>query len=226
MLKLHYFGNSYQGLTHEENQDGFLILDEAEYLICAVFDGVSRSRNPRRGVEAAMEYLRLAHYNFFRDNRIFLRDMMYETNLYVSQIGWTEPLTTYAITCLLKRNSSRFYHSNLGDSRIYSIRNREMICISKDDTLWPGSNILTRCLGMKNLSKAQFDEGQFNMENGFVLLATDGFYGILENNRDVFLRIINEKGFDSIPVAVDALIEGKNPDDATYILVQYSCLTD
>jgi len=217
-----FFGNSLQGLTHSENQDGYLILDKRKYILFAVFDGVSCSQNPRKGVEGAIEFIRAEHSNFVGNNAMRLKEMMYGANQYILKRDWPESLTTYVVAGFFKHDPLLLYFSNLGDSRIYFIRNSEMHCLTKDDTLWPGSNVLTRCLGIKELPIAQFREKQVRLEDGYLLLASDGFYSIMEMEKTKFIQYLDDRESRSINMDITTIIAGKNIDDATYVIVKNS----
>lgn len=220
MPEVHYISNSFQGLTHTENQDGYLILDEENYYLFAVFDGVSMALNPRKGVDRAINFLKQEHYRFISDNAMRLKEMMHAVNQNILQAEYSESLTTYALACFYKEEPTTLYYSNLGDSRIYYIENYKVIQLTVDDTLWPGSNILTKCLGNKKLIPSDFREESFNLKHGVLFLATDGCYGIWERNRKEFLQVLNKFDLEEFQKSFEKNVKGENPDDATYIFVQ------
>lgn len=220
MAEIHYISDSLQGLTHTENQDGFLILDEEKYCLFAVFDGVSCSKNPKKGVENAIKFIEQYHQRFIDSSTIRFKEMMYAANQDILQTRIPESLTTYALAGFFKEEPSVLYYSNLGDSRIYYIRNEVIHQLTTDDTLWPGSNILTKCLGGEKLLPDDFREGQYKLKEGILFLASDGCYGIWERNRKELLQIFNKSDLIVFHSYFSKLLKGYNADDATYIIVQ------
>jgi len=220
MAEIHYISDSIQGLTHTENQDGYLILDEEKYCLFAVFDGVSRSKNPKKGVESAIKFIEQHHQRFIDSSTMWFKEMMYAANQDILQTGIPESLTTYALAGFFKDEPSVLYYSHLGDSRIYYIRNEEILQLTTDDTLWPGSNILTKCLGSGGLLPDEFCKEKYKLKEGLLFLASDGCYEIWERNRKKLLQIFNKSDLNVFHSYFSKLLKGHNADDATYIFVQ------
>jgi len=212
-----YITDTFQGTSHIENQDGFLIIDEVDYTLLFVLDGVSRSLHPKEGVELAIQFINNKYKEYFRINTYYLNDLMYKANECIVKSNLENALTTYCVACILKSNRSRMILSNLGDSRIYLVEQDKIQSVTEDDTLFPGSNVLTKCLGMKNLSKDDFRMGEVELKNRNILLCSDGFYSLLEANKKEFINIFNNQKTSTIKSLLKEKIKGNNFDDSTYI---------
>lgn len=222
MSEIQYIGDSRQGMTHIENQDGFIMLDKEEFLLFAVFDGVSRSRNPLKGVHTSVKFIQNNFSQYIKGNTMKLKEMMYYTNQMILQTGVPESLTTYALAGFFRDNPLLIFHSNLGDSRIYHITENSVQQLSTDDSLWPGSHILTKCLGGDYLSSVDFREALYQAEQGFLFLATDGCYSIFEQHREELINKLFTEDLNSFKSIFGEFIKGNNYDDATYIIVKYT----
>ena len=220
MEKLVHFSESFQGLSHRENQDGYLVIEEEEYTIFAVFDGVSRALNPRNGVDSAIQFLNEHHQDYVSSDSLNLNQMMFSVHQNILQTNIPESLTTYAIAGFFNRNSSLWFYSSLGDSRIYRLREHTLTCITTDDTLWPGSPILTKCLGSELLSVNDFQEGKFIAGEGFLFLATDGCYLLCEEKSTELTKAFEKDDVLTLNKTVIRMLKGNNLDDATYILIK------
>ena len=222
MLSTDFIAGSYKGLTHTENQDGYLILDEADYTIFAIFDGVSRAKNPRKGVDIAMKFITQHHHRFIGFKAMQLNELMEAVNQNIFLSGIPECLTTYVIAGFYKNNPFGIIYSNLGDSRIYHINGMELHQLTTDDTLWPGSNILTKCLGSEYVSHEDFRQQEHTISEGYMLLATDGCYALWDTHHTELVKNLNKSGIKQFKGYFDNFITGKNYDDATYVLVAYN----
>ncbi len=209
--------DTFQGTSHIENQDGLLIVEEVDYTLFSVLDGVSRSLHPKEGVDLAIQFISNHHLEYFRINTYYLDDLMYKVNESIVQSNYDNALTTYCVACILKSNRNKMILSNLGDSRIYLVEQDKIQSVTEDDTLFPGSNILTKCLGMKNLNKDDFRMGEVELKNRNILLCSDGFYSLLEAKEREFIDIFNTQKISTIKNLLKEKIKDNNFDDSTYI---------
>ena len=214
---LRFISDSFQGTTHFENQDGLLVIQQTDYILFIVFDGVSRSLNPKKGVEIAIQCIRDNHKNFFNKLSYDLKGLMYQTQESIMQSGYVNALTTYCAVGIVKRDRKNLLVSNLGDSRLYLVDDENYNVATIDDTLFPGSNVLTKCLGISELDKGDFREGTIQLQSQNILLCTDGFYHLLMENGIKIINILNNENINNIKDLLKQKIEGKNYDDATYI---------
>jgi len=209
---------SLQGTTHPRNEDGLLYIEENNYQLFFVFDGVSMAANSDMAVQIAGDYIKANYRQYYKNSDYSLIDLMYDINQNIINSNIVEALTTYcALFCEKGGRKAKF--SNLGDSRIYSLTDRTIEQLSVDDSLYPGSNVITRCLGTNYLEKSDFREDWVSADAGRFLLCTDGFYSFLEGNKKHFIDLLNQPDLLSIKIGLKELISGRNRDDATYILI-------
>jgi serine/threonine protein phosphatase PrpC len=219
-----YIADSVQGLTHAENQDGFLAIVEKEYILFFVFDGVSRSQHPKQGIELAIEFITDGHSRFYRKDAFDMQGLMYMVQKHILQSKYENALTTYCAVTLLKKDMKVVSVSNLGDSRVYLFDNHSGFRpVSDDDTLFPGSNILTRCLGMEGLDRNDFREEKISRTGRNLLLCSDGFYHLFSDDTLKLKEIFKDTDISNLKNLIKQKIEGNNFDDATYL---YAVLKD
>ncbi len=218
MSEFNFTADSFQGISHVENQDGFFIVSKQKYSLFFVFDGVSRSMHPKQGVENAIEFIKQNHPDYYHNNTYDLKGLMYGAHNHILFSGLENALTTYCAVCSV--NKPDLIISNLGDSRIYVLDNHSIRSVTTDDTLYPGSNILTKCLGIMDLNENDFREATIRTGNKDFFLCSDGFYSIIEQNIKKFIGILKIKNTSKIKSLIQSLIEGLNFDDATYVLVK------
>ncbi len=216
-----YATDSVMGTTHVENQDGFLVVDEPDYILLFIFDGVSRSLNPKKGVDTAIDYISKNHRAFVSKDSFDLKALMYEVQQCILHSNWEDALTTYCAACILKKDTNTIIVSNLGDSRVYLLGSKDALPVTNDDTLYPGSNILTKCLGIERIDRDDFRVQKIQREKKRILLCTDGFYSFMEEERTYFINVLNLHEISEIKNLIKEKLEGKNIDDATYIIAFY-----
>jgi serine/threonine protein phosphatase PrpC len=217
MQLINYISDSFKGSTHHNNQDGIIVILEDQYKIFTVFDGVSLSENQIKGVQVATEFISENYWKFYKEEDFHLKEMMKQANKAIMSSLWKDALTTYCAAVLdYNRNS---YISHLGDSRIYILDRGNLEQHTVDDVVFPGSNILTKCLGVNRLDDSDFYERKIKVEKGRLLLCTDGFYEWLNKESKEFLEILCQQDLENVKKRINVTIAGKNRDDATYILV-------
>jgi serine/threonine protein phosphatase PrpC len=219
MHSLHYIADTVKGTTHIENQDGYVVIPTGEYLLFALFDGVSLSENQLKGVRCAIEFIENCHQDYYDYGRYHLRDLMLQINLAILKCGWSDALTTFCSAVTLFSNNKSMLISHLGDSRIYTLNDKDLKQHTDDDVVYPGSNILTKCLGIERLEDSDFYQKSIDFTDARVLFCTDGFYHLLEQNREEFLEILSNSDMNRIHSLIRSAVDGKNRDDSTYILV-------
>ena len=217
MRSFNYISDTFIGTTHIENQDGLLAIEDEHLCIYVVFDGVSMSENQIRGVEIAIDFIR-NNYEKFADKRNYkLKELMISANDKILCSPWPDALTTYCTVVL--NNDRNVLISHLGDSRIYTINENILIQETTDDVVYPGSNILTKCLGIERMSTMDFYQKTLRVESRKVLMCTDGFYQVIQREPDEFINLVKKYKEEILKSKIAELLSGKNRDDASYILI-------
>jgi serine/threonine protein phosphatase PrpC len=217
MQTIDYIADSFQGTTHTANQDGILIIQEDQYKIFIVFDGVSLSENQIKGVQLATEFISENYVKFYKEEVFQLREMMFQVNNTIICSKWKDALTTYCAAVMMENNYLTISH--LGDSRIYSIEDNNLIQQTEDDSLFPGSNVLTKCLGIERLTNSDFYNKEIKIVRGRILICTDGLFELIEKESNKLIDILNHSDLDNMKGMLKKIISGRNRDDATYILI-------
>ncbi len=121
------------------------------------------------------------------------RAVFQRTQLEVEKAG----MGTTASALLL--SDSHYLIGHIGDSRIYLVRDGQMVQLTRDHSLvqeqvdaglltaeqarrHPQSNVITRCIGMANEIEPEILDGEAKMGDCF-LLASDGLTGMVEDRR-------------------------------------------
>jgi serine/threonine protein phosphatase PrpC len=214
--ELEYIYSSVKGIRQNENRDACLVLDKLEFIIFAVFDGVSSAAGGKTASVFAKSFVKSNVEKFVR-NKIDIKGLMNELNCKLLESGIVEPYCTY---CFVYYNKSTTYfdYSWLGDSRIYLVTNKFIEQFTIDDHY--SGNYITYFLGKEDLVLSDFRQLRREKGGQHLLLCTDGFYNILESNRLVFFDYFQNKSLPRIRFKIGNFLKGKNVDDSTYIFVK------
>lgn len=186
---------SHQGYYSEENEDSFLVLQQDEYCLLAVADGLGGHENGKLASSQAAE--RLAQ-NFFPQKidreKIFhvlrqINDEVYQ----LSELKEKKPATTLSFAWV---QQNELFLGHVGDSRVYIYAEDKLNLLTQDQCaieemilqgIWVPerykkkySHILARSLGTREQFFLPDDPfsyvlGPFSLpQNGWLLLATDG----------------------------------------------------
>lgn len=207
---------SIKGEKREINKDNLLLIEEPDYNVFAVFDGVSSAIGGGEASKNAADFIKANHKKYL-GNEIKLKQLMYDTNSHLLKTGTKEPFTTFCLVYQNKTNSS-FTYSWLGDSRLYIISNQFMEQITLDDNY--SENVLTKYLGDPQLHISDFRQEEKLKNNLHLLLCTDGFSRVLEKDKLAFFEVFQKKSLKTISEKINSLIKGKNIDDSTFIFVK------
>ncbi len=217
-MSRNYIHDSLKGLRHLRNEDGLLILEDQDCQLFVVFDGLSSAEHALRGIEATKNYLTLKYQDFLTDAGLDFQSMMHHANQNITKAGLTMAMSTYC--AIFTYSDAKFFnYSSMGDSRIYEINSDGVCRMTVDDTLFDGSNVLSKCLGLRSLTKKDFRSFTARASNSRYLLCTDGLYKLFEGRQQDLYRILKEPLLSSVKRSLHEHISGRNSDDATYILI-------
>lgn len=124
------------------------------------------------------------------------------------------------ISALFVNYDNGIKYLNIGDSRIYRFTNQYIEQITVDDSIIGNRNILTKCLGLDNLTISDFEFIKIKNLKGDFVLCTDGFYLLMEENIKEFFQAFNYKKIGNSQNKLLRLVSNKNTDDASYILLK------
>ncbi len=214
--RIKYISNSKRGLSRDRNQDRILIIDKDYYYFFALFDGVSSYPDSYKLIERFKKliYTNIAALDKQGNN---LDSFLYNLNKEVSNLDINGASTLSVL--FISKDWDIVKYVNVGDTRVYMFNNQFLEQISSDDSLEVGSNIITKFLGSKSLTKEDFKP--YSLENQYhYLLCTDGFYSLMENNLKNYFTTLNFKNLTNIKKKFSTLQRRENSDDSSYILVK------
>jgi len=214
-MKFKYVYNSKKGIKRDRNQDSLFILDREDYIIFIVFDGISSYKYSYKFISAYKKVLRdEIRKDFTNEN---LSNALYKAHETALKLKIDGKSTMSALVIDKKTNNKQFV--SIGDSRIYLFTKQYIHQITNDDSLAGSSHIVTRCLGMSELSKSDFELTSIEKGSNF-LICTDGFYSIMEENIKDFFMSLNYSKSQNIKRKLSLVQRRKNIDDSTYIIVK------
>jgi len=142
--------------------------------------------------------------------------------------------TTVAAALVSDADEPRFTYGHVGDSRIYLIRGRNIVQLTRDDSLansaWADAdaavgtvmkNVLTKALGVR--PEVEFDVAAHDLVAGdVVLLCSDGLTNMLD---DPAILEILARDDDHLEKTCDELVDGANArggrDNVSVLLLRY-----
>lgn len=212
-----YISGSLKGISRSINQDRVMILNNKRSNVFAVFDGVSSYPESYKYIENFIYLLKEKN-----DKEIISKNNITAILTEIHKELLNLPFRGMSTLCLIlidKTDLSKIYYLNVGDSPLYAITPQSITKLTKDDVSYPGSNVLTKCLGAYNLFLEDFDLKQLKIPEK-ILLCTDGFANLMEKDIKSFFNAFQFKRLTTIKNKLMELQEGKNNDDSTFILIK------
>lgn len=218
MKNWQYISDSIKGTERKKNKDRVLVIENEKHILAILFDGISSAEEANKGIDIAINFIKQNHKKLDQEKNYNLGDLMFSTNQKITTSNLTSPFSTYSAVYISKTKRLAAF-SNLGDSRIYEITPQYTKQLSHDDNLIHNKNIVTKYLGMVQLSRSEIDDFYLNVEDKKILLCSDGFYSLLEYNLSKFHKIFNFKRLQNIKNGLIHEVRKKNFDDSSYILI-------
>lgn len=222
--KIEYIWDSFKGARRSSNKDDVAIInpDSPKGNIFAIFDGVSSLTNARHGVNIAKNYLRHKISSKIHSNTtIDLKSIVVQINDKILLSKREKPFSTLAIIFFDAVSKNYATIINIGDSRVYKFTNQYIEQLTYDDKSNCDVNIITKYLGMSREIIDKIKPININIkQDESILMCTDGFYEIMNKDIIQFIVAFNKESIVKVRNDVAKLIEGKNNDDATYILIR------
>ncbi|MBO6522605.1 MAG: protein phosphatase 2C domain-containing protein [Balneolaceae bacterium] len=216
MSEKKFISYSKKGLNRNSNQDRILVLKEKAYRIFILFDGVSSNSFSYLFIEEFKKRFR-KRMSQIRNRNFNVSDVLFKTHQDTLE-SEVKGLSTMSVL-YFNDESNKAEYLNIGDSRIYIFTNKFLEKITTDDSLKNRSNIITKCLGMNELTQKDFESEEIS-ENYNFLMCSDGFYNLMEENLKDYFITFNFKYMKNIDRKLKELQRRKNQDDSTYILIK------
>ena len=238
---MNVYGLTDRGLVREVNEDciGISTLSNG-ITICVVCDGMGGAAGGKIASAIAEEAFinTMASYGEeiekskfdSRKIKLAIKNSIEKANLAIIERA-KEDLSLYGMGCTLNalifvNGKSKIYYANVGDSRLYMIKKKEIKQLTKDHSYvqmlvdnkditpeeaenHPQKNLITKALGVKDeIDPDIFDKRIYLNNETYFLLCSDGLHGLVskETLKNVALSntSIEEKVFSYIKLANEA----------------------
>lgn len=241
----HIVGKTDVGRKRAVNEDNMFNTVTQNGLVSVVCDGmgghVGGATASKIAVSTIIDNLNNVYYD---DPRIAIGESIDKANKAIIQKTMEQPeLAGMGSTCvLLLVRSGKVYIGHVGDSRIYLVRSKRIIQLTKDHSYvqmlvdhgeitkeqaehHPRKNEITNALGIPNMSPATVAEDAIIPEAGdCFILCSDGLSGMVSD--DKICKIISRQSEMNAQERVDKLVELANEnggvDNITVQLVEFS----
>lgn len=241
----HVVGKTDTGMVRKANEDSMLNAITPNGLVSVVCDGmgghVGGATASRIAVNTVIENLKS---NYYPDPRVAIAESIDKANKAVLQKTMEQPeLQGMGSTCvLLIVRQGKVYIGHVGDSRIYLVRSRRIVQLTKDHSYvqmlvdcgeitheqaerHPRKNEITNALGLPDMAPATLCEDAFVPEAGdCFVLCSDGLSGMVSD--DTICRIVSRQAEMTAQARADKLVETANAnggkDNITVQLVEFS----
>lgn len=241
-----YISKSDIGLMRDKNQDYVRVVEKDQNLLALVCDGIGGTNAGEIASEMAVDLLSqsflveesfqdIAQVNQWFHQAIWAANQrIYETS--INNADYANMGTTMVAVVLFSGQAVGY---NIGDSRLYELRNQVLTCLSHDQTYvyemylrneitledtfnHPKRNILMNALGVTD--SIRYETIDITSEWDYLLLSSDGLHGyvgekeietimnlndIEEVAEQLVTRSYDIGGYDNVSVI---LIEGENHD--------------
>ena len=234
------------GYVREVNEDGFLIYENG--VIMAVADGMGGHDHGEVASDMALKEIAASAPKMITAPGDKIIDAMYLTcqqaNSEIYQRANMEDAelkmgTTMVFTLL---SEDRLYYLNVGDSRLYLLRNNELTQLTHDHslvqemvdnneitkeeaTLHPYRNRITKVVGCH--VEVEPDIASIKLvKDDVLLLCTDGLHSVLDETaiKDILTSSITPA--EKTNILIDRALEAGGPDNITAIVAQYKDNTE
>ncbi len=217
--------DTHKGINRKINKDGIIIINNADFIILGVLDGVSSSPDSDKAVKNVINFIETNYTRYYEKHSFNLTRLIFDVNTVLISSDLNQPYTTCSIVYIPSNIENKIKYLNIGDSRIYAVSNQFIEKLTKDDKDNHHNNIITKYLGSNTLEENDFKEYDYRGDAMKFLICTDGFYNLFENNIDLLIELhkkLNIKPSFYINYNLNKMLNNKNTDDATYIFARLS----
>ncbi len=238
------FGLSDIGLLRETNQDSFFYAENEEgELLAIVCDGIGGGKAGDVASQIAVATLKEQFHTkkaYKRDvrNKEWINEAVTKANNAIYEDSLTSRkkigMGTTLVGAYVNEESTLLFH--MGDSRVYGIYDKEMICLTEDHNLaadliksgeiseeeaihHPKGKALTNALGI--WSQFHVDINKVKQDYEYLLLCSDGLHGYVQEN--IIKEIIVSETLtleDKVKSLINASIQAGGFDNITVVLIE------
>jgi len=201
--------------------DDFYEIKQSDDITIAVLcDGVGSAQEGAKAAEKVTKHIVENFKNIPRDWSIekAIKEFITSINyiLYSQSIHEYErpEYVTTVTVCLIKGN--RLYGANVGDSRIYLLRDNKLNQLSYDHNEEGYDNVLSNAVGIDKDIEIFYFENNIQKDDK-ILMCSDGLYSLMSN--DSLSKHISNGAYHIVKRA-SALVEDNLPDDTTAVILE------
>lgn len=217
-MLLRAYTDSIQWLARQENLDKSFMVSGEGLLCCVLLDGVSSNPNSRKCLDIVEEFFK----NHELKRHVDPTCLLYDLNQAVLS-GHVHGDVGYAAATAVIISEDGILWSNIWDVRIYEIGSQYLNQVSEDHISPFEKNAITKFLGMKWDQEENAPLYRIPPTSKRLLICTDGLWDSMESNLLQYHQILNlEKIQDVQKWLRKSVVESKNPDDSSYILIDIS----
>ncbi len=199
--------------------DYFDVKSIDNFTIAIVCDGVGSADEGAEAARRVTKYLmnnfknRPQSWSIEKSIKTFIssiNSILYQESI----INYERPelVTTLAIAVI---EGDRLYGANVGDSRIYLLRNQKLTQISHDQA---EGNMLTQAVGIADEVFPYYFENKINRGDR-LLLCSDGLNAVMSDNK-IKTTLLNIGTAHAIVKQASYLMQDNLPDDTTAVVVE------
>ena len=189
--------------------------------IAIVCDGVGSANEGAEAAKRVTNYLMSNFKNYpetwsiEKSIKTFIKSInsiLYEES--IINYERAELVTTLVLVII---EGDRLYGANVGDSRVYLLRDNRLLQLSKDHAMDEKGyeGVLTKAIGIEHDVEPYYFENIIN-KNDQILLCSDGLYTVLDKDS---IKEYMQNGAHYIVKKASKLMENNLPDDTTAITI-------
>ncbi|AMP20528.1 hypothetical protein AZF37_04505 [endosymbiont 'TC1' of Trimyema compressum] len=222
------------GSVRKNNEDSIYANTEKGFFVIA--DGMGGHEAGEVASSMAVEKIRIELEDKETIDSKTLENAFKETNKLIFDTSSFEKQQLIMGTTLtvLKIEKDKGYLGHIGDSRIYLIRNQEIIKLTEDHTYveklyqegiitfeeyenHPKKNILLKALGSDKPIEPQILEFQI-LDGDIIFLCSDGVYNLLQDEELISI-LLQKEGDERVQTISNLIIERDAVDNFSFIII-------
>ena len=239
-MKVYYETN--KGLMRENNEDNLIVEETKRYNLYAVADGMGGHKAGEVASSIAIDTIRECFKQSFETENFlapsFIMKSVEEANTKIRQQAMVNEdcsgMGTTITMAVIDLEQSIAYIGNVGDSRAYILKDKNIIQITDDHTYvnellkdgkitrseaksHPKRNVITRAVGSEETVHADIFEIEI-FENDVILLCTDGLTTHLSDEK-ILETIMDCGSSESVQKLIKMANDNGGTDNITIIIV-------
>ena len=190
-----------------------------DVLVAVVCDGVGSAKEGANAAKRAVKHImqnfknRPLSWSIEKSIKKFIASI--NAILYQESIANYENVELLSTLAMVVIKGNRLYGANVGDSRVYLLRDEKLVQLSLDHNEEGLNNVLTKALGLEKEVEPYYFEN--NLErNDKILLCSDGLYNVL--GEDELQKAIS-LGASALVKSASKVCNDDLPDDTTAIVI-------